>query len=895
MKIRLRVEMPDSAGFEWSCNETTVEIGRDPACRLSFPAGASNVISSRHARLELSNNGLWLRDMNSSNGTFVNGAPVLGAQALQPNDRVQLGKTGPILVVQWFDQPQPIPNSFGAMSVPAVGLNHAGGAVVAPVQASSSWQLTPLSAVLLCVTVLAILTTVVVLARAGGDSSSGLQRDPIFNFFNKEQSKQDKNIGDLNNKIEKQQNEIERLKEEGNKLRQENDQLRQKVVFTEKWRPATFFVTDHQSCATAIQVDGNGGFRLLQKAEHPWVEYVDKIANRFQIPRLNRDAALARKIYETAAINEPLNNQLTESLCKYWKTQRYVPIAPDAVADYVTFFDVRRQENRIGLFRGATSEGLEFYPVGKRAEKIQPSLIDPQTAHKATAAELKLEPQTDILDLFALGVAQSLGTPDGGAPSLNLVAIEGFDVDWLDEFVAHSKEPDKTLNDVFFDFVARARGEKYVPDSRKQDARDLRVAAAELRDAFSRRLGDLGVDRPERERENRVRDERNRAKDPDFEAKRYDRRDCATHQVIGEIGKPTADGKWRFAMRLVELNKGLTLWDDVCDIERRRPPEVGSFFLDSGRTAMVTSPMEKKLLYVESGAKRGEFLFRDPFGLSVRSLDTDKIVYDWVHEPIPINQRMNAIMWHLARNLLPRAGRVVQVDGTQALVSLGASSGLKRGTRCKVWRIVNSSLPQLIDLNDWRILPIEVSANEVTDTQAKVSFAPTGLEGLWPDIEPLKVGDIVVRKDAPAPFVAICPLKYDEPTSTATNSRWMNNPQRARTIRSQIIEVGEDTWPSKVQQFLTKQHVTCADTDVTAQIITCLGTPNYLTKLPAIARQNGLTHVIHGHIAFENAPMDSEGKTTIVVKLSIQILDVRSNQAIPSFDLPITTKQIVDW
>src|SRR4051812_37329323 len=156
MKIRLHIELPDSAGFDWSCDESTVEIGRDPACRLSFPTGAASVISSRHARLELSSHGLCIRDMNSANGTFVNGAAVHGSRLLQPNDRIQLGKTGPVVIVLWFDQPHVAAAAFSAPVIQPVPSNPMVAPLPAASPAPSAWQMTPLSAVLLSISAAAV-------------------------------------------------------------------------------------------------------------------------------------------------------------------------------------------------------------------------------------------------------------------------------------------------------------------------------------------------------------------------------------------------------------------------------------------------------------------------------------------------------------------------------------------------------------------------------------------------------------------------------------------------------------------------------------------------------------------------------------------------------------------
>jgi len=66
-------------------------IGRDPQCHLR-PASA--VISKRHCALLVRDGKIFLRDFDSTNGTFVNDEPVKGEVEVQHDDRL---KVGPLL------------------------------------------------------------------------------------------------------------------------------------------------------------------------------------------------------------------------------------------------------------------------------------------------------------------------------------------------------------------------------------------------------------------------------------------------------------------------------------------------------------------------------------------------------------------------------------------------------------------------------------------------------------------------------------------------------------------------------------------------------------------------------------------------------------------------------
>ena len=64
-------------------------IGRDDDNDISSPE--DSFMSGRHARLELRPEGSWLVDLNSTNGTFVNGQRVTGDRSVRKGDRLQMG------------------------------------------------------------------------------------------------------------------------------------------------------------------------------------------------------------------------------------------------------------------------------------------------------------------------------------------------------------------------------------------------------------------------------------------------------------------------------------------------------------------------------------------------------------------------------------------------------------------------------------------------------------------------------------------------------------------------------------------------------------------------------------------------------------------------------------
>ena len=64
-------------------------IGRADDCNLKL---TDALISRHHSEIRISSNLLWIRDLDSTNGTYVNRNKVENAQLLAPNDTITIGK-----------------------------------------------------------------------------------------------------------------------------------------------------------------------------------------------------------------------------------------------------------------------------------------------------------------------------------------------------------------------------------------------------------------------------------------------------------------------------------------------------------------------------------------------------------------------------------------------------------------------------------------------------------------------------------------------------------------------------------------------------------------------------------------------------------------------------------
>jgi hypothetical protein len=91
--VRLVVQRSPSLeeGAEFPLNSAPVTVGRGGQNDLVLDG--DEFASARHARIELRGDGAWVQDLDSTNGTYVNGSRIAGAQRLGAGDVLRVGET----------------------------------------------------------------------------------------------------------------------------------------------------------------------------------------------------------------------------------------------------------------------------------------------------------------------------------------------------------------------------------------------------------------------------------------------------------------------------------------------------------------------------------------------------------------------------------------------------------------------------------------------------------------------------------------------------------------------------------------------------------------------------------------------------------------------------------
>jgi pSer/pThr/pTyr-binding forkhead associated (FHA) protein len=78
-------------GSSFEAGPVPLTIGRAEDNTLALPG--DEFASGHHARIESQRDGVWILDLGSTNGTFVNGSRLDGRRKLREGDVVQIGDT----------------------------------------------------------------------------------------------------------------------------------------------------------------------------------------------------------------------------------------------------------------------------------------------------------------------------------------------------------------------------------------------------------------------------------------------------------------------------------------------------------------------------------------------------------------------------------------------------------------------------------------------------------------------------------------------------------------------------------------------------------------------------------------------------------------------------------
>src|SRR4028118_1725004 len=112
---KLQISLPDAPQVSHDLTEETITIGRVDDNAIHIDDGS---VSGRHAELVRSGEDYILRDLNSTNGTRVNGKRIT-EQALKDGDKLRLGNIEAAYHSENPSHAQPLPAAEEVLATPA--------------------------------------------------------------------------------------------------------------------------------------------------------------------------------------------------------------------------------------------------------------------------------------------------------------------------------------------------------------------------------------------------------------------------------------------------------------------------------------------------------------------------------------------------------------------------------------------------------------------------------------------------------------------------------------------------------------------------------------------------------------------------------------------------------
>lgn len=109
MSISLHITRTNGFGRGKTENfsSSTLSLGTDATCSMHFDPTWDRTVSPRHATISWDGNALWIED-TSAQGTFIDGRKIAGREKLNQSAKLELGKTGPMLKLEWEAIPEPV-------------------------------------------------------------------------------------------------------------------------------------------------------------------------------------------------------------------------------------------------------------------------------------------------------------------------------------------------------------------------------------------------------------------------------------------------------------------------------------------------------------------------------------------------------------------------------------------------------------------------------------------------------------------------------------------------------------------------------------------------------------------------------------------------------------------
>src|SRR5438093_356930 len=89
LQTEIVVSIDGAESARWVVAPGAYVLGRNEDCELRVEA---ELVSRKHTRFTVQDDGVLIEDLGSSNGTFINGERVTGSSRVAPSQKIQVGK-----------------------------------------------------------------------------------------------------------------------------------------------------------------------------------------------------------------------------------------------------------------------------------------------------------------------------------------------------------------------------------------------------------------------------------------------------------------------------------------------------------------------------------------------------------------------------------------------------------------------------------------------------------------------------------------------------------------------------------------------------------------------------------------------------------------------------------
>ena len=590
MRIQFQIHLPSAEVFPWEHAGSRLTIGRLPECDLSFRGPVGEIVSGRHALVELSASGALLTDLGSTNGTFLNGIRLARPAVLKVGDQVLLGQAGPRLDVLAVEVPSLAAAPQGPPALPIAGGQavKAPAAMALPVQSGVPSPIKrPLPTIAWIAAAVAVLAGGIwIVGAIGGARTNDADAMARVTKTNGETQKED---------FDKGPNDAPPIKPDdpsppGPPVPPPSPPPPAVEIDEKPWMAADLVLVNPVHFAVALEQFGEpAGYKLLAKAEGEAAALAAEVAWQSGISIIADEAALTRRIYDRSNLGEPLDKADAADLNRKWREFRIVPNN----STVVVFNDLKQRRTRLGYlapareFDPAKSEELWFRDVrGKQAEPFERDYVQAGTLRKGLSDNVLVKTAgIDFLDYCLHHLAAALCPPPEKRDALNVYVVGDISA------VARPEHRYDMAKD-YPRFAPRGDEERMRSEADRL-VRESERLASELRG----RLNDLGVPVAEWSKEMAFGSYDSDFRRPEFKEAHDGNLLGISHVLLFRVRTPHTRGMYELSMRLVDVERGRLLWEGQAD--RPRPEEsnfdlaASPYLMHTGKLALLELASDK--------------------------------------------------------------------------------------------------------------------------------------------------------------------------------------------------------------------------------------------------------------------------------------------------------------